>query len=62
VQPGEATAGLRAVEPQKVAPGKPDFARPCKKGGWTTFTNPNFKQGQCVKFLVHGRNTARKGA
>jgi hypothetical protein len=27
------------------------------------FTNPTFKnQGQCVKFLVHGRNAARKGA
>jgi hypothetical protein len=48
---------------EKPAPGKADFARPCKKGGWKTFTSPTFKnQGQCVKFLVHGRNAARKGA
>jgi len=48
---------------QKLAPGTADFARPCKKGGWKTFTNPTFKnQGQCVRFLVHGRNAARKGA
>ena len=46
---------------QKLAPGKADFARPCKKGGWKTFTNPTFKnQGQCVKFLVHARNAANK--
>ena len=48
---------------QKLAPGKADFARPCKKGGWKTFTSPTFKnQGQCVKFLVHGRNAAKKSA
>jgi len=46
---------------QKLAPGSADFARPCKKGGWKTFTSPTFKnQGQCVKFLVHGRNAAKK--
>src|SRR5262245_3226671 len=46
---------------QKLAPGSADLARPCKKGGWKTFTNPTFKnQGQCVKFLVHGRNAAKK--
>jgi len=46
---------------QKLAPGKADFARPCKKGGWKSFTNPNFKnQGQCVKVMVHGRNAAKK--
>jgi hypothetical protein len=46
---------------QKLAPGKADFARPCKKGGWKSFTNPTFKnQGQCVKYLVHGRNAAKK--
>jgi len=48
---------------QRVAPGKAhaDFARPCKKGGWKGFTNPTFKnQGQCVKFLIHGRNAAKK--
>jgi hypothetical protein len=46
---------------QKLAPGKADFARPCKKGGWKSFTNPAFKnQGQCVKYLVHGRNAAKK--
>ena len=49
---------------QKVAGGgKGDVARPCKKGGWKTFTDPKFKnQGQCVKFLVHGRNAAKKTA
>ena len=48
---------------QKLAPGKADFARPCKKGGWKSFSNPTFKnQGQCVKFLVHGRNVAKKNA
>jgi hypothetical protein len=48
---------------QKLAPGRADFARPCKKGGWKTFTNPTFKnQGQCVKHLVHGRNAAKKSA
>lgn len=46
---------------QKNARGNADFARPCKKGGWKSFTNPSFKnQGQCVKFLVHGRNAAKK--
>jgi len=45
---------------QKLAPGKADFARPCKKGGWKSFTSPTFKnQGQCVKYLVHGRNAAK---
>jgi len=48
---------------QKLAPGKADFARPCKNGGWKSFTNPAFKnQGQCVKFLVHGRNAAKKSS
>ena len=48
---------------QKLAPGKADFARPCKKGGWKTFSSPAFKnQGQCVKYLVHGRNAANKSA
>jgi len=46
---------------QKLAPGSADLARPCKKGGWKSFTNPTFKnQGQCVKYLVHGRNAAKK--
>jgi hypothetical protein len=46
---------------EKLAPGQADFARPCKKGGWKSFTNPTFKnQGQCVKFLIHGRNAAKK--
>jgi hypothetical protein len=46
---------------QKVAHGRADFSRPCKKGGWKNFTNPTFKnQGQCVKSLVHGRNEAKK--
>ena len=48
---------------QKLAPGTADLARPCKKGGWKTFTSPAFKnQGQCVKYLVHGRNAAKKNA
>ena len=48
---------------QKVARGNGDVARPCKKGGWKTFTNPTFKnQGQCVKHLVHGRNGAKTSA
>jgi hypothetical protein len=52
---------------QKLAPGGAagggDLARPCKKGGWKSFTNPAFKnQGQCVKFMVHGRNAAKKSA
>ncbi len=46
---------------QKLTAGSADFARPCKQGGWKTFTNPSFKnQGQCVKYLVHGRNAAKK--
>jgi len=48
---------------QKLAPGKADFARACKKGGWKSFSSPAFKnQGQCVKYLVHGRNAAQKSA
>jgi hypothetical protein len=48
---------------QKLTKGNADFARPCKKGGWKTFTSPTFKnQGQCVKFLVHGRDAAKKAA
>ena len=48
---------------QKLAHGRADFSRPCKKGGWKDFTSPTFKnQGQCVKFLVHGRNAAKKSA
>jgi hypothetical protein len=48
---------------QKLAPGRADVARACKKGGWKDFTNPTFKnQGQCVKYLVHGRNAAKKSA
>jgi hypothetical protein len=47
---------------QKLAPGKADFARPCKNGGWKTMTNPTFKnQGQCVAYLVHARNAAKHG-
>jgi len=48
---------------QRPGGGTVDFARPCKKGGWKTFTSPTFKnQGQCVKFLIHGRNAAKKTA
>lgn len=35
----------------------------CKNGGFKSFTNPRFKnQGQCVKFMVHARNAAKKAA
>lgn len=35
----------------------------CTKGAWKTFTSPKFKnQGQCVKYVVHARNAAKKGA
>jgi len=48
---------------QKLAPGKADFARACKKGGWKSFSGPALKnQGQCVKYVVHGRNAAKKNA
>jgi hypothetical protein len=48
---------------QKLTHGSADFSRPCKKGGWKNFTNPTFKnQGQCVKSLVHGRNSSKKSA
>ena len=48
---------------QKLAPGRADVARACKKGGWNDFTNPTFKnQGQCVRYLLHGRNAAKKYA
>ena len=44
---------------QKLAPGTADLARSCKKGGWKSFSSPAFKnQGQCVKYVVHGRNAA----
>ena len=44
---------------QKFAPGHADLARSCKKGGWKSFSSPAFKnQGQCVKYVVHGRNAA----
>lgn len=48
---------------QKLVPGKADVARACKKGGWKAFTNPTFKnQGQCVKYVVHGRNAAKQSS
>ena len=44
---------------QKLAPGNADLAASCKKGGWKSFSSPAFKnQGQCVKYVVHGRNAA----
>jgi hypothetical protein len=46
---------------QRLAPGKADFASSCKNGGWKGFTNPKFKnQGQCVKYMAHARNAAKK--
>jgi hypothetical protein len=48
---------------KKLASDNADFARPCKKGGWRSFSSPAFKnQGQCVKYVVHGRNVANKSA
>ena len=44
---------------QKLAPAKADFARACKKGGWKSFPEVQ-NQVQCVKYLVHGRNAAKK--
>ncbi len=38
-------------------------ASTCKNGAWKTFTTPKFKnQGQCVKYVVHSRNAAKKAA
>jgi hypothetical protein len=47
---------------QKAAVGQGQgLAAACKNGGWKTFTSPKFKsQGQCVKWVVHTRNAARK--
>jgi hypothetical protein len=63
----EGTADLTKVmvngKLQKLAPGAADLARPCKKGGWKSFSSPSFKnQGQCVKYVVHGRNATKKSA
>lgn len=52
-------------KPQKVTKGhgKDLASAACKNGGFKTFTNPKFKnQGQCVKFMVHARNAAKKAA
>jgi hypothetical protein len=38
-------------------------ASTCRNGAWKTFTTPKFKnQGQCVKYVVHSRNAAKKTA
>lgn len=63
----EGTADLTKVrfngKLQTLAPGRADLARPCKKGGWKTFTSPTFKnQGQCVRHLIHARNAAKKSS
>jgi len=49
---------------QKVVTNKgKGVASVCKNGGYKTFTNPTFKnQGQCVKYMVHSRNAAKKAA
>lgn len=50
---------------QKVAKGhgKSLAQAACTKGAWKTFTSPKFKnQGQCVKYVVHARNAAKRGA
>jgi hypothetical protein len=52
-------------KPQKVTKGhgKNLAQAACTKGAWKTFTSPKFKnQGQCVKYVVHARNAAKKGA
>ena len=39
------------------------FRTSMQEGRLEDFTNPTFKnQGQCVKFLIHGRNDAKKNA
>lgn len=50
---------------QKVSKGHGNqlASAPCKQGGWKAFTSPKFKnQGQCVKYMVHGRKAAKKAA
>jgi len=49
---------------QKVVTDKgKGVASTCKNGAWKTFTSPTFKnQGQCVKYVVHSRNAAKKTA
>jgi len=61
----QGTADLSKIKfngkPQNVTGSGHDLAKPCKNGGWKTFTNPKFKnQGQCVKALVQARNAAKK--
>jgi hypothetical protein len=62
----QGTADLTRIkfngQPQKAAVGKGQgLGAACKNGGWKTFTSPKFKnQGQCVKWVVHTRNAARK--
>ena len=57
-----AFASVAAAEKVVTANGK-GVASVCKNGGYKTFTNPTFKnQGQCVKFVVHSRNAAKKAA
>ena len=61
----QGTADLTKIKfngkPQNVTGSGHDLAKPCKNGGWKTFTNPKFKnQGQCVKALVQARNAAKK--
>lgn len=52
-------------KPQRVTSGhgKNLAQAACTKGAWKTFTSPKFKnQGQCVKFVVHARNAAKRAA
>jgi hypothetical protein len=52
-------------KPQKVTTGhcKNLAQAACTKGLWKTFTSPTFKnQGQCVTYVVHARNAAKKAA
>lgn len=62
----EQTVLLRDVEINNTtffgtAQAKPKHAAQCKNGGWSSFTNPSFRnQGQCVKYVTHQRNAARK--
>ena len=41
--------------------GPPINKEECKKGGWSTFNNPTFKnQGQCVSYVQANDNAGKK--
>lgn len=44
-------------------PPAPAIVEQCKKGGWSTFTNPSFKnQGDCVSFVETGGRNVPSGS